>query len=240
MILLKRYNVSDDFLFGCVLAEGEYLTPTQIPKNEIRRARDIWQPVVAQYARPSQHSLKQQRSLFPFWRFEMNLAANTQEAEVMRILYHSAQLPRSRFPVGFDMVDKNAKSDRLVVESVSARMAARVLNRTIAEGDAQLVTPVRKLLAHTPRDFCYRPRRHRANIGGRMHGRHIGTVIGNTSPHEFSLVVRSRAAKIGVLVAVGMEVPTGQTDKLLRVTAWGRIIELDRYNPFLPAKAVNS
>ena len=42
---------------------------------------------------------------------------------------------------------------------------------------------------------------------------------------------------MGDLVAVGMEAPTGQTDKLLRVTAWGRIIELDRYNPFLPAEA---
>ena len=70
-----------------------------------------------------------------------------------------------------------------------------------------------------------------------MHGRHIGTVVGNTSPHEFRFVVRSRAAKMGDLVAVGMEVPTGQTDKLQRVTAWGRIIELDRYNPFLPVEA---
>ncbi len=157
MILLKRYNVSDDFLFGCVLAEGEYLTPTQIPKNEVRRARDIWQPVVAQYARPFATLLKTTEVSFPF-RVEMNLSGNTQEAKVMRILYHTARLlPRYAFPVGLDIVDKYAKVPDWLSKNVSARIAARVLNRTIAEGDARLVTQVRKLLAHTPRDFFYRP-----------------------------------------------------------------------------------
>jgi DNA helicase HerA-like ATPase len=70
-----------------------------------------------------------------------------------------------------------------------------------------------------------------------MYGLHIGTVVGNTSPHEFRFVVKSRAAKMGDLVAVSMDIPTGPTDKLQRVTAWGRIIELDRYNPFLPVEA---
>lgn len=69
-----------------------------------------------------------------------------------------------------------------------------------------------------------------------MIGRHIGTVVGNTSPHEFRFVVRSRAAKMGDLVAVAMEIPTGD-DKFRKVAVWGRIVELDRYNPFLPAEA---
>src|SRR5262249_33347695 len=42
MMLLKRYSISDDFLFGCVLTEGEYVTPTPIPKNAPTRARPIW------------------------------------------------------------------------------------------------------------------------------------------------------------------------------------------------------
>src|SRR5260370_38732288 len=70
-----------------------------------------------------------------------------------------------------------------------------------------------------------------------MHGYHIGTVVGNTSPQEFRFVVKSRAAKMGDLVAVSMEIPAGPIDKLEHVTAWGRIIELDRYNPFLPVEA---
>src|SRR5437763_3066890 len=65
----------------------------------------------------------------------------------------------------------------------------------------------------------------------------IGTVVGNTSPHEFRFVLRSRVAKMGDLVAVSMDVPSGDYDKDDRVIVWGRIIELDRYNPFLPAEA---
>jgi len=70
-----------------------------------------------------------------------------------------------------------------------------------------------------------------------MKGIHIGTVVGNTSPHEFRFVLRSRAAKMGDLVAVTMEVPAGGYDTFETVNAWGRIIELDRYNPFLPVEA---
>jgi len=155
--LLKRYNISDDFLFGCVLEEGEYLTPTLIAKNEKRRAREKWQEVVGQYKRPFATLLKTTETSFPF-RVEMNEAANANEAHVMRTLYHTARLlPRYAFPVGLDIVDKYAKVPDWLSKGISARMAARVLNRTIAEGDARLVAQVRRLLAHTPRDFFYRP-----------------------------------------------------------------------------------
>jgi hypothetical protein len=88
----------------------------------------------------------------------MNEAANARQAHVMRTLYHTARLlPRYAFPVGLDIVDKYAKVPDWLSKNISARMAARVLNRTIAEGDARLVAQVRRLLAHTPRDFSYRP-----------------------------------------------------------------------------------
>ena len=155
--LLKRYNIADDFLFGCVLAEGEYVTPTLIKKNEKRRAREKWQQVVEQYKRPFATLLKTTETSFPF-RVEMNEAANARQAHVMRTLYHTARLlPRYAFPVGLDIVDKYAKVPDWLSKNISARMAARVLNRTIAEGDARLVAQVRRLLAHTPRDFFYRP-----------------------------------------------------------------------------------
>lgn len=64
--LLKRYNIADDFLFGCVLAEGEYVTPTLIKKNEKRRAREKWQQVVEQYKRPFATLLKTTETSFPF------------------------------------------------------------------------------------------------------------------------------------------------------------------------------
>lgn len=70
-----------------------------------------------------------------------------------------------------------------------------------------------------------------------MQGIHIGTVVGNTSPQEFRFVLRSQAAKMGDLVAVEMDVPTQPSSKPDTVTVWGRIVELDRYNPFLPLEA---
>lgn len=68
-------------------------------------------------------------------------------------------------------------------------------------------------------------------------GIHIGTVVGNTSPQEFRFVLRSFAAKLGDLVCVQMEIPGATGEKRQKVLVWGRIIELARFNPFLPAEA---
>jgi hypothetical protein len=156
--LLKRYGISDDFLFGCVLDEGEYITSTIIPKNEVRRARDHWRPVVSQYPRPFATMLKTTEFTFPF-RVEMNKSAKAKEKQLLRLLYHTARLlPRYAFPVGLDIVDKYAKVPDWLSKNISARLAASVLNRAMAEGDAKLVAQVRQLLAHTPRDFFYRPK----------------------------------------------------------------------------------
>lgn len=64
----------------------------------------------------------------------------------------------------------------------------------------------------------------------------VGTVIGNTSPQEYSFILKSYSAKMGDLVAVRMEVPGDQRNRE-RVLVWGRIVGLGRYNPFLPAEA---
>lgn len=70
-----------------------------------------------------------------------------------------------------------------------------------------------------------------------MTWRMIGTVVGNTSPHEFRFVLRSRAAKLGDFVAVNMELPGDDGRSNVAVIVWGRITELSRYNPFLPIEA---
>lgn len=157
MAILKRYGISDDFLFGCVLAAGEYITPVTIPKNQESRARPIWQPVVSHYPKPYATVVKTTEVSFPF-RVEMNEAAQAEEKRIMRQLYHTARLlPRYAFPVGLDIVDKYAKVPAWLSRNVSARLAAAVLNRAMAEGDPRLIVQVRQLLAHTPRDFFYRP-----------------------------------------------------------------------------------
>jgi uncharacterized protein len=69
-------------------------------------------------------------------------------------------------------------------------------------------------------------------------GLHVGTVVGNTSPHEFRFFLqRGFRAKLGDLVAVEMDIPAGDWDASQRVNVWARIVELGRYNPFLPAEA---
>jgi len=66
-------------------------------------------------------------------------------------------------------------------------------------------------------------------------GFNIGTVVGNTSPQEFRFFLKSYSAKLGDLVNVEIDVPTENgKDKVL---VWGRITELQRFNPFLPAEA---
>jgi len=68
----------------------------------------------------------------------------------------------------------------------------------------------------------------------------IGTVVGNTSPQEFSFNMKRFSARLGDLVNVDIEIPTDDpTGKKQGVTVWGRITELQRFNPFLPAEAGN-
>jgi uncharacterized protein len=67
----------------------------------------------------------------------------------------------------------------------------------------------------------------------------IGTVVGNTSPQEFTFNMKRFAAKLGDLVNVEIEIPSDDpfAVKKQTVIVWGRITELQRFNPFLPAEA---
>jgi len=156
---LDRFRITDELLFGCVLDEGVYLEPTPLQKNVVRRARDAWQPVVAQYPHPLATYLKTSPSSFPY-RVEFNHAADTQNLErVMGLLYHtSLLLPEYAFPVGLDIVDKYAKVPDWLSRGVSAAIAAQVLAKAVTTGDPRVLQQVRRLLAQSPRDYFYRPR----------------------------------------------------------------------------------
>ncbi len=68
-------------------------------------------------------------------------------------------------------------------------------------------------------------------------GVEIGTVVGNTSPNEFQFILRNFWARTGDIVSVRMKVPSQDGDGTRTVLAWGRIVELGRFNPFLPAES---
>lgn len=65
----------------------------------------------------------------------------------------------------------------------------------------------------------------------------IGTVVGNTSTGSYTFILRSYQAKLGDIVATRVEVPADVVGKRPVVTVWGRIISIDRFNPFFPAEA---
>lgn len=157
--IVDRYEISDDFLFGCVLREGEYLTPVKlIGKNLPRRARELWQDVVGRYPAPLATVLKTSDTSFPF-RVELNSSAAHSIENVADVLYHTARLlPRYAFPVGLDIVDKLAKIPDWISNGISSRIAADVLNRALKTGDPNVVNQVRLFLARSPRDFFYRPK----------------------------------------------------------------------------------
>jgi hypothetical protein len=156
--LQRRYRITDTLLFGCLLSEGEYITPLRIPKNNKRRARDWWKPVVEGYLSPFATILKPADAMPPL-RIELNEAANEQCDFVVRITYHSSRLlPRYVFPVGLDIVDKYVKVPDWISRGVSATMAANVLRRALLDGDARVFAQARHFLAGEPRDFFFRPR----------------------------------------------------------------------------------
>lgn len=154
---LDRYDITDDFLFGCILSAGEYIKPVRIQKNKTHGARDNWKPVVRQYLLPNAFLLKTDDMNFPF-RVEMNQAAANNVDFLARFLYHTARLlPRYAFPAGLDIVDKYAKVPDWISRGVSAELSAAVLRRALRTGDANIVTQIRLLLAGGPRDFFFRP-----------------------------------------------------------------------------------
>ena len=159
MNILKKYSISDDFLFGCILREGEYLSPQQVQKNIVRRARERWQSVVSQYPPTATTIIKTSEENFPF-RVEANRAGESQDFNFfMRLIYHTARLlPRYAFPVGLDIADKYAKIPMWLSRGVSAKASALVLQKALRTGDKNTIMQVRQYLAHAPRDFFYRPK----------------------------------------------------------------------------------
>lgn len=155
---LDQYRISDEILFGCVLDEGEYVEPLPISKNFVHRARDRWQPVVAEYPNPLTTYLKTSPSNFPY-RVEINRNESSPEiSPLMDLLYHSScLLPEYAFPVGLDIADKFARVPDWLSRGVSAAIAAHALSRAAATGEPRVLQQVRRLLAQSPRDFFFRP-----------------------------------------------------------------------------------
>lgn len=154
-----KYDIHDEFLFGCILDEGEYIEPLPLKKNFTNDAHDIWQSVVAQFPIPSATLLKVSANNFPF-RIEFNGNPDERTLEkVMSLVYHtSLLLPNYAFPVGIDIVDKYAKIPDWLSKGISSHLTANILYKVLQKGDDRLLRQVRQLLAKSPRDFFFRPK----------------------------------------------------------------------------------
>jgi len=65
----------------------------------------------------------------------------------------------------------------------------------------------------------------------------IGTIVGDASTGEFTFILRSYRSRIGDIVAVPMELPNDDYSGRREVIAWGRILSINRFNPFFPYEA---
>jgi hypothetical protein len=157
--VIRKYEIKDEFLFGCILEEGEYIQPIEITKNLKRKAHDRWQPVIEQFPKVYSTMLKSSANNFPF-RVEMNnISSESSYNTIMSLLYHTALLlPNYAFPVGIDIADKYAKIPDWLSKGISARLTAGILNKVLQTGNDRLLRQTRQLLARSPRDFFFRPK----------------------------------------------------------------------------------
>lgn len=155
---INKYEITDDFLFGCLLNEGEYIVPQIIEKNPKFRAHDKWQEIIDQYPKPFATLLKVSNSKFPY-RVEINRTMDEGGYDnLFGFLYHTSLLLRNYvFPVGLDIVDKYAKIPDWLSSGVSSSLTAFVLSKALQTGDEKVLMSVRQLLAGSPRDFFFRP-----------------------------------------------------------------------------------
>ena len=67
--------------------------------------------------------------------------------------------------------------------------------------------------------------------------RKIGTVVGNAGTGEFTFILKHFEARVGDIVALGMDVPDAAYQGQTRIYVWARITDIRRFNPFFPYEA---
>lgn len=65
----------------------------------------------------------------------------------------------------------------------------------------------------------------------------IGMVLGNTSTDTYNFSLKGMKGNVGDIVACHCEVPNSDKTGVFDVLIWGRIVSIDRFNPFFPQEA---
>jgi DNA helicase HerA-like ATPase len=72
---------------------------------------------------------------------------------------------------------------------------------------------------------------------GEVAWRPVGTVVGNAGTSEFTFILRQFQARVGDVVALGMDVPDASYGAQSRIYVWARVTDIRRFNPFFPFEA---
>ena len=67
--------------------------------------------------------------------------------------------------------------------------------------------------------------------------RPVGTVVGNAGIAEFTFILKQFQARVGDIVALGMDAPDGSLTEPTSIYVWARITDIRRFNPFFPFEA---
>ena len=65
----------------------------------------------------------------------------------------------------------------------------------------------------------------------------VGTVVGNAGTTEFTFILKHFSAKVGDVVALGMDAPDEGSGESTRLHVWARVTDIRRFNPFFPFEA---
>ena len=76
-----------------------------------------------------------------------------------------------------------------------------------------------------------------AQIENQDSWRMVGTVVGNAGTTEFTFILKQFQARVGDVVSLGMDVPTGNYEERSRIYVWARVTDIRRFNPFFPYEA---
>lgn len=74
-------------------------------------------------------------------------------------------------------------------------------------------------------------------VEGQDGWRMVGTVVGNAGTTEFTFILKQFQARVGDIVSLGMDVPSGSYEHQARIYVWARVTDIRRFNPFFPYEA---
>ena len=67
--------------------------------------------------------------------------------------------------------------------------------------------------------------------------RPVGTVVGNAGTSEYTFILKQYQAKVGDIVALGMQIPDNDYSDQNSIYVWARVVDIKRFNPFFPYEA---